>query len=82
MDAITPAVARRAIHAGWPMRVGRKLARTLYLHHPGDDPATGAGVCIGIVDNELLAAEITRRWNTAAPDQIPAMLDALTEETP
>lgn len=64
MDAITPEGVRTAIEAGWRMRVGRKLRRTLYLHAPHED-LDGAGICVGIVDSEELAAEIMRRWNSA-----------------
>ena len=67
MNPATPAQIREAIAAAWPMRVGRKLKRTLYLHRPDEDPATGAGFCVGIVDSEDLAAEIVRRWNEGGP---------------
>ena len=63
MDALAPEEVQAAIDAEFVMRVGRKLRRTLYLHHPDADPEGDFGVVVGMVDTEALAAEIVRRWN-------------------
>ena len=65
MNAATPEQIHIAIDAGWPMRLGRKLKRTLYLHHPAD-PDVGAGIVVGMVDSEELAEAIMLRWNMHA----------------
>lgn len=47
-----------------PMRTGRSVLRTLYLHDPLEsDPKQDT--LIGLVDTPELAAEIARRWNAA-----------------
>lgn len=52
----------RMLDEGAQMRVGRKLKRTLYLKF-GDGTAPDIDLCVGIVDSEVLAAEIVERWN-------------------
>ena len=62
MNAATPEAIHSAILEGWPMRLGNKLKRTLYLHKPGDPDPRG-GICVGIVDSEELAEAVMLRWN-------------------
>ena len=62
MNAATPQVIHTAIDEGWPMRLGRKLKRTLYLHDPYME-GLDSDVCVGIVDSEELADAIMIRWN-------------------
>lgn len=51
----------------FPMRTGRSIGRTLYLHDPAEkDPKKD--VVVGLVDTRELAAEIVRRWNAALED--------------
>lgn len=62
MNAATPQQMRDAIDQGWPMRLGHKLKRTLYLRPPADDGYED-DICVGIVDSEELAEAIMIRWN-------------------
>lgn len=74
MDAIGPEKARIAIEAGWDMRVGRKLKRTLYLLDPFErervhlrqEGFEAPDICVGIVDTEAIASQIVALWNENA----------------
>lgn len=74
MDAANKEQIRKAMREGWKMRTDSKLKRTLYLQDAKSSYDPHGGVCIGIVDSELLAAEIVKRWNAAsgAPTHRPS----------
>ena len=77
MDAATANVITKALDENWPMRVGRKLKRTIYLHDiHANDPMQD--ICIGIVDSEILAESIIRIWNDRL--DLRAQVEALRDE--